>query len=933
VILRLVCFSFAVLLISAIACPTSEPDRLEDYLRSQISAASRLLTLARALCPKEEFGDYIPLAEVTVANYLKHQPMIEMTDESITAALLLPFDGLPEKAVELSCTTLKLRAEALGVLDPRTFAAFQNLALILRQGGRAADARMLSEEMLPIVRHYPDRLAQRTRAVMNSLGTALYEQGFLPQAEALFREYLDNAERLGQMSSAGVAMSNLARLLDQQERFEEAETWHRRVVDLRVQRSDREPGAAAASYTTLGENLTSQGKYADGEKALRQALEIYSQRFGPNFLNTSLGLRGLAQNLLLQGRATEALPLAQRSLLIQLGTLGPGHPHTATSYYQLSRIELALGHADASLENARAALRARLPLSRREEAALNLEGRAHVRQNVGSAAFQFVAAAWHALGQGVRQGSKAQEMRNEAFLAMQRIPLSDTGEAFSQAAARKMASRSGLASVVSALEASEDRLRWLDTMLAQSATAPRDRQEGFTAMKAEQVELGEEIRALNEQLKSKFPDYLKQAREEPLSLDQVRWAQGGTPLIGANEALVIMTPGSGTERGYIWAVSREQVGWAQLRVAPDVLKKEIAHLLGQLDVVGRGVKLDDRAPALHSIFDRKTAFDLYDQLFGDAQIQEVVRSKSRWIIVAQGALLATPFNALVVTPPAQGSAAEDRDPSALRATHWLGLERALSFLPSVSNLSTSRRTGPSRAPASALPLFAMGDPVFMPASGGNPYLSKVYELRRLPGTRTEIDILVRTLNARQEDVLLDTEATETKLKERSQSGMLERAKVVVFATHGLVAGTLPGSLQEPALVLTQPRQASAADDGLLTASEAAQLRFDADWIVLSACNTAGSATADGEGLTGLARAFLFAGGRALLVSQWRLDDDSAPLLTSGTLDAASGRSPMSRADSLRESMRRLMNDTSHDGSRLTRAHPAVWAPMILVGSD
>lgn len=135
-------------------------------------------------------------------------------------------------------------------------------------------------------------------------------------------------------------------------------------------------------------------------------------------------------------------------------------------------------------------------------------------------------------------------------------------------------------------------------------------------------------------------------------------------------------------------------------------------------------------------------------------------------------------------------------------------------------------------------------------------------------------------------------------------------------------------------MLTQPSHPSPIDDGLLMASEAAQLRFDARWIVLSACDTAGSATADGEGLTGLARAFLFAGGRALLVSQWRLEDDSAAYLTSRTLTAwGPGGSKVPRADALRTSMKHLMTDTARDGMRLPRAHPAVWAPMIMVGVD
>lgn len=56
------------------------------------------------------------------------------------------------------------------------------------------------------------------------------------------------------------------------------------------------------------------------------------------------------------------------------------------------------------------------------------------------------------------------------------------------------------------------------------------------------------------------------------------------------------------------------------------------------------------------------------------------------------------------------------------------------------------------------------------------------------------------------------------------------------------------------------------DDGLLVASEVAQLKLDADWVVLSACNTAAGDKPGAEALSGLARAFFYAGARALLVA-------------------------------------------------------------------
>ena len=99
---------------------------------------------------------------------------------------------------------------------------------------------------------------------------------------------------------------------------------------------------------------------------------------------------------------------------------------------------------------------------------------------------------------------------------------------------------------------------------------------------------------------------------------------------------------------------------------------------------------------------------------------------------------------------------------------------------------------------------------------------------------------------------------------------LSEYEVAAFATHGLVAGELEG-LAESALVLTPPTEGSEAEDGLLTASEIAALEFDADWVILSACNTAAAdGTPTAATLSGIAKAYLYAGARSLLVSHWRL---------------------------------------------------------------
>ena len=226
--------------------------------------------------------------------------------------------------------------------------------------------------------------------------------------------------------------------------------------------------------------------------------------------------------------------------------------------------------------------------------------------------------------------------------------------------------------------------------------------------------------------------------------------------------------------------------------------------------------------------------------------------------------------------------------------------------------------------------------VSVPGNPAPPSFGRAFsKFGALPDTADELREIAGVLRADvNRDLYLGRRATEANVR----SAVLDDRRVVAFATHGLAPGDIVG-LDQPALVLSDPKLSGEAgvDDGLLTMDEVLGLKLDADWVVLSACNTASADGAGTEAISGLARAFFFAGARSLLVSNWAVETTSARLLTTELFKRQALDPGLSRAEALRQSMLALMGKEATDAKDGTKpfsyAHPAFWAPFSLVGDN
>ena len=394
-----------------------------------------------------------------------------------------------------------------------------------------------------------------------------------------------------------------------------------------------------------------------------------------------------------------------------------------------------------------------------------------------------------------------------------------------------------------------------------------------------------EVREARAQIVSAFPAYVALADPKPLRLAETQ------ALLRADEALVAILVGSA--KSFVWALTRERAEWAEIDAGAQALFDQVTALRSGLDPLAQQ-DAEGAAGSQAGVvrrFDLDRAHALYRLVL--APVAGVFAGKRHLIVVPTGPLTSLPLQVLVTAPPPPASTPPEQ---ALRDAAWLIKSHALSVLPSVQSLSALRKLPGSAA--ATRPFFGMGDPVLegpdpadrqrgakrrsasAPARfyrNGLADTRAVRELTPLPDTADELRTIAKVLGAPPDDVNLREAASETKVK----SAPLSEYRVIQFATHGLVAGDLSG-LAEPALVLTPPEVPTEANDGLLTASEIATLKLNADWVVLSACNTAAGGGEGAEALSGLARAFFYAGARALLVSHWAVYSTAATELTTKT---------------------------------------------------
>jgi CHAT domain-containing protein/tetratricopeptide (TPR) repeat protein len=859
---------------------------------------------------------------------------------------------------------IAISGKALGPGHVAVGGGLNNLAALYQRQGRYEEAEPLYRRALGIFEAVLGSEHADTATLLNNLGELYRSQGRDEDAEPLVKRALAIAEKTSAPEDPRIAtlLNNLAELYSARGRYTDAEPLYGRSLAIREQVLGVEHHEVGASLNNLGLLLIAVGRHPEAEPVLQRALAITERAFGPDHPDTALRINNLAGLRRAQGRDDEAAQLHLRSLAIREKTLGPDHPDVGQSLNNLA--VLAYLRSD-WWRAAHFWRRSTAIIAGRMERGADRLGRALVGERRSEAEqlnWQFWGLVKAAYRLSQDTPAVGEDLRGETFATAQWVLASQGAASVAQMAARGAAGDPALGRLVR--ERQDLLAEWRNRDRERSAALARppegrDRQAEARNL-ARLMAVDERLGAIDGDLAVKFPDYAAFASPAPVKIDSVQAD------LRDDEALVFIldTPQWDPlpEDAYIWVVTRRESRWARSELGTQSLTREVAALRCGLDAAAwiddAGASCSealgsDRASPRGGVlpFDHDRAHKLYKAVFG--AVEDLIAGK-HLLVVPSGPLTKLPFHIMVTEPPVSPDH---------RMAAWLTRRHPVTVLPSVSSLKALRRV--AWASAATKPMIGFGNPLLegpdqqyaeqarlahayqrcdrpapsrltsaAPHRGGvSPFtlrtgLADIAHLKAqvpLPETADELCTVADRLGADPGDIRLGASASERQVRALSARGALAQYRIVHFATHGTLAGQLVGTA-EPGLVMTPPAAATAEDDGYLSASEVAGLRLDADWVILSACNTAGGGARGAEALSGLARAFFYAHARALLVSHWEVDSLATVKLITSTVGATGHGKDIGRAEALRRAMLALI-----DHGAAHESHPSIWAPFVIVG--
>jgi CHAT domain-containing protein len=772
------------------------------------------------------------------------------------------------------------------------------------------------------------------------MAQAMQKQGKLIEAEVETRRALVDFLRIQGVDGPKTAHTVLilADLLQAQGRYKDAQRLAEAALDI-YERAGVEKAVHADALQRIAVGQASQGKWKAAMETFDKlkAAVAHDETARRRYVDINLDL---AVALLRSGQAQTAIPIFESVVKKRVAEGGGNDYEIAEARGFLGSALSAAGrHEDAlnTLRSALPVLLAGMDAAAKEEGAIDDQNR---RQMIVDGYFGLLTKI-----RGTDLEKKANiDATDETFRMADIAHAKSVHSAIAATSARAAGGDGALADLIRQTQDTDQQIAALSDMLKATLDIPRDQQDpkALEQLRKDVAQLKTARATLRREIERQFPQYAQLVNPKPVGIADAR------ARLRPGNALIVTYFSEG--RGYAWAIP------AQGEPAFGEIALSESETVAATDTLLKAV--NSNAAGIEEIppFDVALAHKLYAALL--APVEAGWKDAKELIVVPHGALGRLPFSLLVtkkVDQPleqqARGYFAGYRDvPFLIRTT-------AVTHVPSVSAFMSLRSMQAGSQSRKAF--IGFGDPLFSTEQAqraqaqaaiqvamrggtalklrsspntGSMMSAELAQLPRLPDTAVEVLEIARALGADQDsDVVLGAKASEDNVR----SMKLDDRRVVMFATHGLVPGELDG-LTQPALALSSPDIPGVKGDGLLTVEEILGLKLDADWVVLSACNTAAGEGGGAEAVSGLGRAFFYAGARALLVTHWPVETTSARVLTTDLFRRQAANPQLDRAAALREAMIAMIDsggrvDDATKQPIFSYAHPMFWSPFALIG--
>lgn len=810
-----------------------------------------------------------------------------------------------------------------------------------------AAALLNNKETQKRAKHWPDPPAAGTvesggDLILANLGEMKLAQGRMTEAEVDIRQaLLSNLRRDGKYSFRTASFaSSLSNVLLEQGRLAEAEKMARTAAEIyREIGYDENAQAALNTQRAIANTLTLQRRWPE-------VAELYEKMMAATADWGEGRARAIRRNpariltLARTGRGSDAVDVAEQTVKLKAERMGDKHFEVAMDRGLLGIALASAGRDPEAMAAFRNAVPILLSASRQAETEdAGLATRDFFVQTIIEDYIVLLARVQGTpAGAGIDAGS-------ESFRLADAARGRNVQRALAASAARASVRDPKLAELVRLEQDQQKQIAAQFGLLSSLLALPPEQRDdkAILAMRKDVDTLRDSRATTRQQIEKQFPEYANLIDPRPPAVDDIR------TVLRNGEALISFYLAQ--ENSFVWVVPKQgAVAFAAVPLGAKAIETKVQKLR---------LALEPQAETLGDIpaFDLVLAHELYATLL--QPVEAGWKPAKSLFVVTNGALGLLPL-ALLPTAPAQVDLKAAPLFGGYKSVPWLARSHAVTQLPSTAALKTLR--GLPAGGTQREPLIGFGDPFFnaeqaaeasaetsLRIASADPVAVRGAKLKRrnapqttgvdsaelgllprLPDTADELRSVALAMQSDPAKVLfLGKQANEKTVRQVP----LDKYRVVAFATHGLVPGDLNG-LTQPALALTAPQVADVDGDGLLTMDEILGLKLDADWVVLSACNTGSGAGAGAEAASGLGRAFFYAGTRALLLTNWSVHSASARDLVTDLFRRQSVDGKLSRAEALRQAMVALLDGPGYQENGQTLfsyAHPIFWAPYSLMG--